>query len=147
MATAHSYFITASNASFAISTLGVSYDPKSFEHLRRCLRVFCLNTIMKETASLATSQTFTSTQYTQVEQTLHDEIALLVLQALNLIECHEFDDNSLCSTIGSFDGQDITRTFAAASANKLNDRDVLDGFKKHVMPIMERERQAREAKM
>lgn len=102
---------------------------------------------MKETASLATSQTFTSTQYTQVEQTLHDEIALLVLQALNLIECHEFDDNSLCSTIGSFDGQDITRTFAAASANKLNDSDVLDGFKKHVMPIMERERQAREAKM
>ena len=93
------------------------------------------------------TQTVTSSQYSQVEQTLHDEIALLVPQALNLIESHEFDDNSLCSTIGSFDGQDITRTFAAASANKLNDKDVLDGFKTHIMPIMERERNTREAKM
>jgi acyl-CoA oxidase len=69
-----------------------------------------------------------------------------VPQALNLIESFEFDDNSLCSAIGSYDGQDIQRLYDAASANPLNDKDVLDGFKTYIKPIMNEASEAR-AKM
>lgn len=55
---------------------------------------------------------------------------------LNIIESFEFDDNILCTTIGNFNGWYQEPMLAEATKSKLNDKDVLDGFKEHIMPIM-----------
>jgi len=58
-------------------------------------------------------------------------------QALNLIESFEYSDNCIAnSVIGSYDGQAEKRFLEAASASRLNNKDVMDGFKEHIMPIM-----------
>ena len=57
-------------------------------------------------------------------------------QLLNLVEAFDYDDNSLNTVIGNYDGQYVDRFFNQAQASHLNDKDVLDGFKEHIMPIM-----------
>jgi hypothetical protein len=55
---------------------------------------------------------------------------------LNLIEAYEIDDNILCSTIGSYDGNAYEKMLEVARRSKLNEKDKLDGFDEYFAPML-----------
>ena len=147
MANQHSYFMAANFALRGILNLGVDYDQNTVAHLKRMLRLFCLNALLKQSAPLAITQYFKPFHFKQIQAQYNQELSDLKPQALNLIECFEFDDNVICSAIGSYDGQVNERMLACAKASKLNNKDVLDGFKDYIQPILKNDLQSLKAKL
>ena len=55
---------------------------------------------------------------------------------LNLIEAFEYDDNSLVSAIGNYDGNVYERLLEWAKSSKLNQKDKIDGFDEYIKPFL-----------
>ena len=107
MATAHSYYISSKFAHNAIHGLGVGYDKNGIVHLKRMLRIFCLNVLLNQASTLAVTHYLTPSHYATLQDLQCKEIAALRPQLLNLIESFDWDDNSLSSDIGCFDGHHV----------------------------------------
>lgn len=136
MATQHSYYMAAMFSLAEIKQIGVEIQAQNVSHLKRVLRIFCLNVLLKHSAPLAIIQYLSPAHYLAMQTIFNREINLLRPQILNLAESFEFDDNVICSAIGSYDGHAVPRLFEQASSSRLNNKDVLDGFKDYIMPIM-----------
>lgn len=72
--------------------------------MRVLFRIFCLHSITTQGAALAQSQYLAPEHFRMISELLQEEYRNIRPQMLNLIEAFEFDDNSLASAIGSYDG-------------------------------------------
>lgn len=111
MATDHSYYMAATQSIHTISKLDVQTDKQVIEHLTRMVRIFCLNIIIKHSNFLVLRKHITGEHLKSAELALLQEVNIIRPQMLNLIESCAFDDNSLMSAIGSFDGKAVERLF------------------------------------
>ena len=56
--------------------------------------------------------------------------------AVSLVDSFDINDQSLLSTLGSYDGQVYKRMFEAALKSPLNKSDVPDAYHKYIKPMM-----------
>lgn len=136
MAQMHSYFIAANCAIKGVGKLRVDIDSQIGTHLNTLIRIFCYNTLLTKAAPLAVTHYLKPGHFQTINSLLNEDIKTIRPQVLNLIEAYEMDDNFLFSAIGTHDGMAIEKLFDQASASKLNDRDVLKGFKEHITPLI-----------
>jgi hypothetical protein len=104
MATAHSYYMTAVYFHKGIDRLDISTDKSLVRHLKRALRIYCLDSLLKEGSALALNQHLTPEHFRIMYEVVYKEYRDMRPQMLNLVEAFEFDENILLSTIGSYDG-------------------------------------------
>ena len=104
MSTAHSHYMAAFYAHNSILALSVEFDNNSKVYLTALLRIWCLKVLLKNASALATSLHLSSAHYKAMQQALNQSYQEIRPQVLNLVECFEYDDNTLNSAIGSFDG-------------------------------------------
>ena len=107
MATAHTYYISSMFAHNAINKMGIESDKQTIVHLKRMLRIFCLNSLLKNASTLAVIHHLFQEHYATLQVLQSKEIVALRPQILNLIESFEYDKNILISAIGSFDGYHV----------------------------------------
>jgi len=55
---------------------------------------------------------------------------------LNLIEGFEFDDNTMVSSIGNYDGNVYERLLEWAKSSRLNQKETVDGFDEYIRPFL-----------
>jgi len=78
-------------------------------------------------------------QYRLINETVSTLLAEIRPDAVSLVDCFDYSDAVLKSTIGRFDGNVYEALFDAAQKSTLNKTDPFDGYEKYLKPHLNKE--------
>jgi hypothetical protein len=77
MASDHSYYMACTQSVYAISNLAVDTDKAVIGHLTRLTRIYCLNTILKQSSFLVLTNHISPEHLRTLELVLNEEVAAI----------------------------------------------------------------------
>nr|KAF6286666.1 acyl-CoA oxidase 1 [Pipistrellus kuhlii] len=103
--------------------------------LRNLCLLYALYGISQKAGDFLQENILTDTQVTQVHQRIKELLTVIRPDAVTLVDAFDFQDVSLGSVLGRYDGNVYENLFEWAKTSPLNKAEVHESFYKHLKPL------------
>ncbi|KAF9897176.1 hypothetical protein BX616_006058, partial [Lobosporangium transversale] len=127
-------------ASCAIESLSLAKDEDmssgTMHVLKRLSDLFALHTIHTSLSDYLEDYYISPNQCQLLRQQIKSLLTALADDVVGLVDAFDFPDQLLNSALGSYDGDAYQRLWDTAQKQKINQTEVVDGYKEYIVPIL-----------
>lgn len=134
---AHSQYVLAKSAVEGIARAkDQGLSPETIVVLKRLSDLFALHTIQGSLGDYIEDYFISPKQCQLLRQQIKSLQKDLADDMVGLMDAFDFPDHFLNSALGSADGNAYQRLWDAAQREKINQTEVVDGYKEYIVPIL-----------